>query len=376
MIHINYFKENKRKTLGILVVIVLAILAISFVITATTSSILATEEAALLEPLKAFTMVMPSPENPVLQQELIDAIERDSNVASYYRGYVESTSMETLFGSINTYSLFLNDEEGLDNLITSCDLILTQGELPSVSASDEVVEIYQLAMHEDLLKNKGLKVGDDIWLSDGYYKICGALSGKSVVSIGTRSRFLDNYGLTEAAVVALVFPKISVETMNATLMEALVATKENHSVYELEQQRKAIDDSFETANFFLMFIYIVIVLIISLTLCLFIANVYNNRMGEFAILCAIGYSKKDVCCMVSRELFFLSAVGWFMGYTLSFGMLYILKQTIFAPNGLVMPMFSPLALIVSLLLPVAILIFATWTVFKKLKRQDLISLIR
>ena len=376
MIHINYFKENKQKTLGVLLVIVLAILAISFVITATTSSILATEEAALVEPLNAFTMVIPSPENPVLQQRLVDAIEKDDNVEECYRGYVATTSMETLFGSIDTYSLFLNNQKGLEKLISSCGLMLIQGELPTVVANGEDVEMYQLVMHEDLLKNKNLKVGDDIWLSDGYYKICGALSGKCVVSIGTRSRFLDSYGLDEATVVAFAFPKGEVEVMNGTLTKALADTKENHSVYELAQQKKAIEDSFETANFFLMLIYIVVVLIISLTLCLFIANVYSERMDEFAILCAIGYSKKSVCRMVSKELIFLSFVGWGLGYGLSFVMLYILRQTLFAPKGLMMPIFSPLALIVSLLLPIAVLCFATWTVSRKLKRQDLISLIR
>ena len=80
--------------------------------------------------------------------------------------------------------------------------------------------------------------------------------------------------------------------------------------------------------------------------------------------------------MISRELILLSVVGWILGYGLSFGMLFILKQALFAPKGLIMPMFSYLALIVSLLLPIGVLCFATGTVFWKLKRKDLISMIR
>lgn len=376
MIYINYFKENKRKTIGVLVVIVLAIMAISFVITATTSSILATEKAALVEPLKNFTIVTPSPENPVLQESLIDAIKKDDNVAKFYWGYVETNSMETLFGSIDTYNLFVNDQNGISKLISDCDLSLVGGTLPDVIENGETVELYQLVMHEALLKNKNLNVGDYIWLSDGCYKICGVLSGNCVVSIGTRSRFLDSYGLGDSNVVAFAFPKEDVEIMNKTLIKKLVNTKENFAVYEFAEQKKAIEDSFETANFFLMFIYIVVVLIISLTLCLFIVNVYNARMDEFAILCAIGYTKKSVCRMISRELILLSVVGWILGYGLSFGMLFILKQALFAPKGLIMPMFSYLALIVSLLLPIGVLCFATGTVFWKLKRKDLISMIR
>ena len=376
MIHINYFKENKKKTAGVLSVIVLAILAISFVITATTSSILATEKAALTEPLKAFTLITPSPENPVLQQNLVEIIKNENNAAAYYKGYAQTVPMETLFGSISTYSLFLNDKVGLDRLVSGCGLTLKEGKMPEIVSSTEKIEMYQLAMHEDLLKNKKLKIGDSIWLSDGYYTICGVLSGKSIVSIGTRSRFLDSYGLNGAAVAAFVFPEGAIDVMNRSLLKALAVTGENYSYYEFEEQEKSIENSFETANFFLMFIYIVVVLIISLTLCLFIVNVYNARMNEFAILCAIGYTKKNVCGMIFRELLLLSAIGWTLGYGLSFVMLFILKQTLFAPKGLAMPMFSSLALIVSLLLPIAVLCFAALSVFRKLKRQDLISLIR
>lgn len=377
MIRINYFKENKKKTIGIIAVISLAILAIAFVVTATTSSILETETSALVKPLNSFTMITPSPENPVLQDAIVNAVDDCKEVKKTQKGYVQTISMETLFGSINTFCVYINDSETVKELLSSCSLKVSAGVLPEVvKNADTEIKNYQVAMHESLLKNKKLKVGDDIWLEDGYYKICGALSGDKIMSIGSRSRFIDNYHLNDATVVEFVFPKTSVAAMNESLDKELKQVKENYSIYEYEKQEQAIEESFETANFFLMWIYIVVVLIISVTLCMFIVNVYNNRIDEFAILCSIGYTKKSINRMVLKEVALLSLWGWSVGYILSLGMLYVFRKILFEPKGLVMPLFSVLALIISLFLPISVLFIASSTVSRKLKKQDLISLIR
>lgn len=380
MIHINYFKENKGRMISIMSIIVLAILCISFVVTATTSSIQATEESALIEPFRHFTAVVPSSENAVLQEEFINEVNENESVGEAWNCYIQLVNMDTLFGTIETMSFFMNEDKGITRIMNSCGLSVAEGKLPK--ASDVYTEdyVYELAMHERLLKNYGYSVGDYIWLDDGYYKIVGSLSGDSLISIGSRSRFIDQYQLNDKVTSYLVFPKKAITDMNDTLFTAInqicTDTGENVSWYTLEAQKSMVEDEFETATMFLLWIYVVVILIISLSLCMFIYNIYHARIDEFAILCAIGYQKKQITRMILAELSYVSFFGWLIGYGLSFLLLMALRAMLFTPKGLIMPLFSKSALWICLALPIVVLVFTTVIITRKLSKQDLISLIR
>lgn len=380
MIHINYFRNNKGKMISIMSIIVLAILCISFVVTATTSSIKATETAALIEPFRRFTAIVPSSENAVLQEEFITSVDSNQQVEEAWNCYIQLIHMDTLFGTMDTMSFFLNEEKGVSKLMESCNLQVAEGVLPKESHDDSEDYVYELAMHERLLENYGYQVGDYIWLDDGYYKIVGSLSGDSIISLGTRSRFVDQYQLSGVITTYLAFPKESIEKMNDALLSDIEQickdTGENVSRYTLDDQVRMVQEEFETASMFLLWIYVVVILIISLSLCMFIYNIYNARIDEFAILCAIGYRKQQITKMILSELAYVSFFGWVIGYGLSFLLLSALRAILFTPKGLIMPLFSWSALWICLALPIVVLLITVFTVTRKLSKQDLISLIR
>lgn len=84
-------------------------------------------------------------------------------------------------------------------------------------------------MHEDMLKNKGLSVGDTFGSAvdegeqiDGKYMITGAFSGDSYMAFGTKSyrqKELEELGLDfqNTTFGLLVTPKTDLDTMNNML---------------------------------------------------------------------------------------------------------------------------------------------------------------
>ena len=94
--------------------------------------------------------------------------------------------INNIFGTTSGYAAFM-EEADIKEIFNDYSLTVTEGRLPQENS-------YELIMHEDMLKNKGLSVGDTFGSAvdegeqiDGKYTITGAFSGDSYMAFGTKS---------------------------------------------------------------------------------------------------------------------------------------------------------------------------------------------
>ena len=94
---------------------------------------------------------------------------------------LEYTVINNIFGTTSGYAAFM-DEADIREIFDNFSLTVTEGRLPEENS-------YELIMHEDMLKNKGLSVGDTFGSAvdegeqiDGKYTITGAFSGDSYMA--------------------------------------------------------------------------------------------------------------------------------------------------------------------------------------------------
>jgi ABC-type lipoprotein release transport system permease subunit len=105
-------------------------------------------------------------------------------------------------------------------------------------------------------------------------------------------------------------------------------------------------------------------------------NIYQSqRLVEFGLLQAIGYTKRRLLLRVFRETFIVLVGGWALGVIVSFGFLSIVKAQLMDPNAFVLDKFDTAAYLHTLPVPTAVLIAASFTVLMRFRKFDPVAVI-
>lgn len=373
----KYYKENKKKAAVVTVTLFLAVFCISF-ITTLVNSIFINAKDSNIAPLSKFTMIEPPRGQTFIKQETLDDIEDMNTVDVIYKAMLNNTSLTTVLGNTSAPIIFLNNESDLNNVFEKCDLKLTNGRMPKFGS-------YELIMHSSMLKNKDLKVGDKFgdevdsseWVS-GTYEIVGEFSGESVISLGTDNYYLNSLkesgvDIEKNSMFAIAYPKDDdIDSMNDELgkidSKTAFITSRNTVLKSFDEQMKSIDSILSL---------IIVVVTFGMAVCVgaLIMNFYGQRNNEFAILFAIGYSKKNIRRLISGELLYISLLGWTIGYLFSFVCFIFIDKWLFEPLGQRMAFFSLYGLIYTLIVPLLVFLCASIPVLRSLTKKDLVTVI-
>lgn len=105
-------------------------------------------------------------------------------------------------------------------------------------------------------------------------------------------------------------------------------------------------------------------------------NIYQSqRLVEFGLLQAIGYTKKQLLTRVIIESAAVIVAGWVFGVLLAYGMLQIVDRTLMRPNAFALNTLDPVAYGYTIPLPFAILVVAMLTVFLRFRKFDPVSVV-
>jgi ABC-type lipoprotein release transport system permease subunit len=105
-------------------------------------------------------------------------------------------------------------------------------------------------------------------------------------------------------------------------------------------------------------------------------NIYlSQRIVEFGLLQAIGYTKRQLLHRVFRETAAVLALGWGLGVAAGFGILHAVKAILMDPNAFALDTTDRLALIYTLPIPAAILLVALATIVFRFRRFDPVSVV-
>lgn len=371
----KYYLSNKRRGISLIFVMALTVFSIYFV-TSLVQSIFSTVEYSNIACLNDFSFVYPVGGSSFLSDETVEKIQKDDSVKKAYPILLEYTVINNIFGTTSGYAAFM-EEADIKEIFNDYSLTVTEGRLPQENS-------YELIMHEDMLKNKGLSVGDTFGSAvdegeqiDGKYTITGAFSGDSYMAFGTKSfkqKELEELGLDfkNTTFGLLVAPKADLDAMN-TMLDTM--SHDEAAAMTLSYAQKTLKDNVSSIKFLMAVIVIVIAVSISAAVCIVLETTYNDRMEEFGILYAIGYKKSWLFRNIIAEIVVLVFISWILGLILSYGVLSLVAKSVFEPMGQMLSIVSIQSLLYTIIVMVVFVVVTILVTILKFAKKDLIAII-
>ena len=351
-----YFKRNIKDCLLILIISSLAILVVSFAVTVISSISLSTTKVVVeqFEKYSVATYTGHDDNAKAIIEEKLPNVE-------IFDSFINYTDFETAFGSNSVFLYSFFDDDTMLEIFNRCNFSLTDGRMPKKNC-DEII------LHESILKNKNLSVGDKIESQT----IVGSINGKCIIGLG----FLSDKTVQRLGYLTLSYVVFSDNENSEQTREALEKfDSDEWKVFTYIGLEKKLHDEMKTLNLIMVLIIFMIVSCLSIAVSALIFSIYSNRYDEFAILNAIGYKKMTIGISIISEITILALISWIVGFGFSLiGMMFV-NKTIYFDLGQQMPLFNIQSFYYSLLLPFLSIICAVIPVSRKLSKTDLIGII-
>ena len=142
--------------------------------------------------------------------------------------------------------------------------------------------------------------------------------------------------------------------------------------FEIE---KNTQEMFQTLYLILNVVITALALVITFMMGM-LMNIYQSqRLVEFGLLQAIGYTKRQLLGRVLLESFTVILVGWILGLFVTFGLLNLADRILMGPKAYALDVFDPLAYVYTIPIPLAILVVAVTTVIVRFRRFDPVGVV-
>ena len=308
----------------------------------------------------------------------IDALEAKvkalPGVAKVERDTYSNIDLNMLAGDANFDLYGLNAQDTQDLLSYYGDRV-SQGRLPRQDAPEVVLS-------EEVARARGVGIGDvvgsDVNELDAlpeHFKIVGLLSGPVRLGFIPRDYMVNNYFGARRFQALVVVPKPG----------QLAATRAPLHELIKDQPYRIFDGPFVAGKIDSLLVNLqriddFLTLAVALTLALVIGllnNLYfRQRMNEFGLLAALGYSRRQLAFKVVTEGALVVLGAWVLGAIVGAAVLSWFNATYMAPHGLLLRVFDPgILLRATLPVPVMVLIFSLGTLLWQLVRLDPIAII-
>jgi len=281
--------------------------------------------------------------------------------------------VKTLIGPM-PFNLRAARPEETDYLLKRVNARLKEGTLPRPGTSE-------VALHENIMMANGWSIGrefgidvdEDDWMP-GRFRVVGVLEGPTPIGVCSFD-FLNNplmYAFSAKLwerVVAVAKPGRIGE------LNAFLRSQKDVKVYD---KTRAVDDvvqGFDRIILVFRFISITLIVVVSFVVGLLNNIFFAQRIDEFAVLLAIGHTKRRLFRMVFGETAILMTLSWAVGLALGLGLFAAFRSAVLLPRGIPIPFWHAGPLLVSLALPIVAQIFAVVTVLGRLRRIDPVQII-
>ncbi len=267
-------------------------------------------------------------------------------------------------------------EEDMPYILERCGATLKEGQLPGPRTNG-------LLFSENVAASLDLQVGDTIHKSinsERYSNVSTPLEVvgilESDVRLGIVSlEFLNNHELygqfaTQFLVVARENRDAAVDEF---LQSEIQTTRTNVHTFQKFNQILMT----ENLDSLVMLVPMVTIVTAVFALAIVVVNwiAFSQRLPELGISHAIGISKKLLIRRLTMETATLALAGWAMGIGLSWLVLYILKVTLFVPQGYDLSIVQLSTLVLTIPPPVAVGGFTFISVRRLLSRLDPVTIV-
>jgi ABC-type lipoprotein release transport system permease subunit len=311
---------------------------------------------------------------PTELDEILTASQKMPEVDFARRDAYANLNINLLAGNAQ-FDLYGLDQSGMKQLLALYSDYIKEGRLPRADAN-EVVISQEIARGKNV--SLGGQVGNDIDELDRLpdtFKVVGIVAGPTRIGLIPFEYMTEHYFFERRYEGLIVAPHPGHELQVHHELEKLVAGKA-YRLYDWPYIKGKIDSLIANLDTINRFLILLVTIVLSLVVGLLNNLFFKQRMNEFGLLAAIGYSRWALVARVAWESFWVVIVSWILGVTLGVTILSWFNQTFMVPHGLLMTVFNWNVLISHTLpVPLMVFVFGMGTVAWQLLRLDPISII-
>lgn len=366
----TYARRNARKVLPTLIILTFVVMLV-VVILATLRGL---KEATLVyaREFEHWTIVFPKRDTripPEVRESIAGhpAVERVIDSRNCF------IRVRTLIGPV-PYHLRAARQAEVPFLLGRAGARLREGRLPAPGTSE-------VALHENLMKANGWALGaefgmdvtEDDWMP-GRFRVVGVLEGPTPMGLAS-FEYLNNplvYAFSPKLWERLI---VVARPGRRGELNAFLRGIRDIKPWDRERAVDEVSQGFDRILLVLNFISVVLIVVVSVVVGLIHNIFFAQRIDEFAILLAIGHTRRRLLGKVAAETAGIMALAWAAGVAISFALLVSFRAIVLAPRGILMPVAQAAPVLVSLALPAVALVFATVTVVGRLRRLDPVAII-
>ena len=370
---LTYCRRNLMRIVPMSAVIVLSVFLIAAVVTIVNSVDLTV--TTIYNYTKAMTPIIP-------QRSSLNVDPADRKIALEQPETDRVIDARGLFMDINTvfgaapFVVMGVPADQRDYLIARAhDHLMPGGRMPIPGRAEAVLS-------SGLVNNKKLKIGDTVagpTDTGGIagapvpVKLVGILSGPTWIAF-TSPEFVD------AALPQMPHFVVVTSKTEAGLgpLSARLDKLVDHSHVQLLSYRDLVNQlrTSLASMYLIMTLVNAMVILVVAFMSGMLSNIYfTQRITEFAILSAIGLKRRLLLWHAVSETAILTGVGWVAGVLVTWGMMSILRGTLFEPRGMLINAHDPMAYLYTVPIPLMITAFALATISFRLSRLDPVSII-
>ncbi|RYG48814.1 FtsX-like permease family protein [bacterium] len=368
----TYLRRNAGKTLPLIGVIVLAVMLVAGII-AMINSI-----PYSIRTIYGYSREMTgiTPRGDAAQTKpILDEIEKYSPVpiGRVVTCRATTTQIRSIVGKWPFYVLGLARPD-LEYYLDRQKVNGIDGRLPAEGKPEAIIS-------EPLARNLDLKIGSELLGPDKDESGFSPYSVK-VVGIAKTDRWLaavpvgylrDNH--FPPVDLGMVFAKDSAQQDRLDHWTDKRFKGRRAAVLAYFQIEKNTQEMFKTL-FMILNVIIGVMVIVMTSIMGMLINIYQTqRLQEFGLLQAIGYTKGQILRRVASESVMVVVVGWILGLLLAYGLLLIAKATMMDPRAYSIDPLDMAAYRYTVPIPIAILVVAIGTVFHRFRTLDPIGIV-
>ena len=322
-----FYWRNKAKSIPLFVLISLSVAVIGVVATMTGSN-LESIYSVDVRPFEHFTILVSK--DLMISDTVLSALREDPTVGELVPFLDSSIRTNGLLGS-ERRRVYALDSGDMAHTLSILNLRLTEGQLPTHGTN-------QIALHESIMKSRGLKIGDlvgqEVDSSDylwGEFEISGVLSGHTPIGIASLGYFKQHwvFDLGDNAYALLAFPRKALLDMNSSLYSS---TSDRLIIKDLDSASESFKTESREMDLLLWILNIAIIGIISLSMGMLNTIHCLSRMKEYGVLFLIGLRLPMLLRRTLMEVLILSLTGFLGGTTLSWFLTWFISTRSLHPE--------------------------------------------
>jgi ABC-type lipoprotein release transport system permease subunit len=250
---------------------------------------------------------------------------------------------------------------------------LAQGRMPEKGAAECIIT-------EPVARNLRLKVGSILQRPDDQdsyspqpVKVVGIAQSENWLIVGDYEYQNANHFPPIDGVLAFAKDPAQQEQLDTWAIEAFKGERAAVLAYQLVN--RDTDNMFDTLYKILNVVIATLVIVITIMMGMLINIYQSQRLVEFGLLQALGYTKRQLLSRVLRETVMVVVFGWALGIATSYWLLVLVDNMLMKPNAFAFRTWDMGAFTYTLPVPVAIMIVATLTIVLRFRKFDPVGIV-